>query len=199
MNYLSCLASFLVIACVSYSDSTLVYVYVRDPYPQNAWVSHYCPGGTMYSRHVCGSGASRWRGRTSVQYGPYSSNKYLTDNQRTDRHCSCCCNCNLVTVECRVLKTTTTIPPTTTTIPPTTTTTEMPITAKAVHLDCSDQDMRASFNESYFPAPILNITIRNVRMRSTKCKEPLFTVILENVRSKLQKEIKVSARKMWWI
>ena len=70
---------------------------IPDNYPQNKHVAEFCPSGTTYARHVCGTGAKGWLGSGSTQYGPFSENKYLANN---GDHCACCCDCNTVTVEC---------------------------------------------------------------------------------------------------
>ena len=72
------------------------YVLIRNQYPQNKRVSAFCPSGTTYARHVCGSGADGWEGSGRVSYGPYSGNDYLGYGG----HCSCCCNCHEIKVEC---------------------------------------------------------------------------------------------------
>ena len=71
---------------------------MSDGHPQNKNVATYCPGGVnAYQRHVCGTGAATWKGDGSVQYGPHQSNEYLAND---GGHCSCCCDCNSITVEC---------------------------------------------------------------------------------------------------
>ena len=74
----------------------VIYVNVAAAHPQKAQVASFCPAGYLYSRHACGTGAIAWTGSGSVEYGPYSVDEYLTNSG----HCSCCCNCNSVTVEC---------------------------------------------------------------------------------------------------
>lgn len=62
-------------------------------YPQNAWVSAYCPAGYHHYYHVCGA-----NGIDSYSWGPYYDDKYLESNG----HCACCCNCNSVCVKCEL-------------------------------------------------------------------------------------------------
>ena len=81
------------------SSFSVVYVRVYKKYPQNRNAAAYCPAGYKYSRHVCGSGASSWRGSGRVDYGPLSKNAYL--NSGVGGHCHCCCNCRDITVECK--------------------------------------------------------------------------------------------------
>lgn len=76
----------------------MVYVLVDDEYPQDNYVSEYCPSSATYSRHVCGEGAEEWEGSGSVQYGPFSEDAYLSDD---GGHCACCCQCHEVKVECK--------------------------------------------------------------------------------------------------
>ncbi len=75
-----------------------VIVNVNDAYPQNQYVSSYCPSGKTYSRHACGSNAqaSLTSGATP-QYGPFNTDQLL----QSGGHCSCCCNCHTVWVECQ--------------------------------------------------------------------------------------------------
>jgi hypothetical protein len=74
----------------------LQYVMVEASYPQEATVGSFCPAGTIYSRHVCGEEGDVWTGSQAVSFGPYSSNDFLT----THGHCSCCCDCEHIKVEC---------------------------------------------------------------------------------------------------
>ena len=81
-----------------YSPSDLLYVTVTKAYPQHAYVSTFCPSGYAYSRHVCGTGAPTWLGVGVVQYGPFTKDEYIAGD---GGHCSCCCNCQSVRVECK--------------------------------------------------------------------------------------------------
>ena len=75
-----------------------VIVNVNDAYPQNQYVSSYCPSGKTYSRHACGSNAqASLTSGASAQYGPFTTDEYL----QSGGHCSCCCNCHTVWVECQ--------------------------------------------------------------------------------------------------
>jgi len=78
-------------------------------------VSSYCPGGFSYKRHVCGKGSESWTGSDEgVQYGPYKTNDNLSPTWTGsvwDNHCSCCCNCDLMSVECSRASSGATAPP----------------------------------------------------------------------------------------
>jgi hypothetical protein len=69
-------------------------------YPQNKYPGQYCPKGSAYHSHVCGTGAHRWRAQTpaKVQWGPYRDNQFM-DNKR-GAHCYKECNCNKVKIAC---------------------------------------------------------------------------------------------------
>jgi hypothetical protein len=89
----SCNCNSVKIACVS----GMKFVDVVNKYPQNRHPSKYCPSGTSYVKHVCGSGYNKWTGSQKVQWGPYSNNAYL--NRGT--HCHRYCNCNSIRVMCQ--------------------------------------------------------------------------------------------------
>ena len=72
------------------------YVHVKDEYPQGYYVGTRCPSHYRYQRHVCGKGASTWRGNGNVEFGPFSSNLALSPGD----HCYEDCDCREVTVEC---------------------------------------------------------------------------------------------------
>lgn len=57
----------------------LVFKYLVNKYPQNRFPASYCPKGSNYVAHACGSGANKWTNRKTqrVQWGPYTGNQYL--------------------------------------------------------------------------------------------------------------------------
>jgi len=75
------------------------YVDVKKKYPQKAYVGSFCPKGYRYIQHACGTGARKWTGTQKVQWGPYSTNSYLTNGG----HCSKKCNCNTIRVRCQAV------------------------------------------------------------------------------------------------
>ena len=73
------------------------YVHVMDEYPQDMHVGMYCPSKHYkYRSHVCGNGASEWRGSGKVESGPFSTNVILSPGD----HCYEDCDCREITVEC---------------------------------------------------------------------------------------------------
>jgi hypothetical protein len=81
------------VACVK----GVKFVDVKKRHPQNANVGSFCPKGTIYVSHVCGTGANKWTGSQKVQFGPYTNNAML----KSSGHCSKKCNCNKVRVKCQ--------------------------------------------------------------------------------------------------
>jgi hypothetical protein len=72
------------------------YITCFGGFPQNAWVSSYCPGGYHHLYHVCGGGDTTIN---NYDYGPHHEDKYIANN---GGHCSCCCNCGRVCIKCEL-------------------------------------------------------------------------------------------------
>jgi hypothetical protein len=90
----SCNCNYVKVACLSGAK----FVDIKKRFPQNAYVGSFCPKGTIYFKHVCGTGANKWKGAEKVQYGPYSMNPYLA---KGSAHCSRECNCNKIRIQCQ--------------------------------------------------------------------------------------------------
>merc|ERR1719401_910279 len=91
----SCNCNYIKVAC----QTGTVFVDVKKKYPQNAYVGSFCPSGTKYVRHACGTGAKKWTGTQKVQWGPYSNNAHL--DSKNGAHCYRHCNCNTIKVQCQ--------------------------------------------------------------------------------------------------
>eukprot|EP01050_Picozoa_sp_SAG11_P026500 SAG11_NODE_6364_length_1328_cov_1.283157_1_plen_310_part_10 len=79
-------------------DGPSVFLLIPDAYPQNAMVSSYCPDGTTLVESACGGNAEAavQDGTTVPDWGPFADDVML----ESGGHCSCCCNCNIVWIEC---------------------------------------------------------------------------------------------------
>ena len=66
------------------------------------YVSTHCPLGYSYVRHVCGDGATEWKGEGSVESGPFYDDEriFLPPELFNDPICSIDCNCKTIAVEC---------------------------------------------------------------------------------------------------
>merc|ERR1719191_1310611 len=60
---------------------TLKFIDVVRKYPQNQYPSAYCPAGSTYYSHACGTGAKKWTARQGqrVQWGPWSGNQFMNN------------------------------------------------------------------------------------------------------------------------
>ena len=70
-----------------------------NEFPQNRYPSSYCPSGRTYKRHACGTNAeASLTSGASAEWGPFFADDYLDASYAS--HCSCCCSCNAVWIEC---------------------------------------------------------------------------------------------------
>merc|ERR1719460_2862649 len=78
----------------------MVFKLLVNKYPQNKNPSAYCPKGSTYVSHACGTGAQRWTAKQGqrVQWGPWKGNQFM--NNKYKQHCWTSCNCNAVKIAC---------------------------------------------------------------------------------------------------
>jgi hypothetical protein len=85
------------------ADGKIKFIDVVRKYPQpDIAVGTYCPKGTNYIAHACGTGALKWTMgmRQKVQWGPYK-NSQVKLNNKYKAHCYTSCNCNTIRVACQ--------------------------------------------------------------------------------------------------
>jgi hypothetical protein len=82
------------------TKAKMVFKLLVNKYPQNKNPSSYCPKGTMYKSHACGTGARKWTARANqkVQWGPWNGNQFM--DKKYKAHCWTSCNCNTVKIAC---------------------------------------------------------------------------------------------------